>query len=201
MDLQTGRTLFLKLSFEFAEEFSESWSTFRKQFTSGTLTQGVKKADALEGGAKDKEGKADAVTDDATLKKKEGKTTPKAKGKGQAPDKDKKFDELWAKSVAARKFYLSTMATSVEIDQVISEDVAWDWARNEQNQGKLKSLSADVRNSMSVFQKAFLSEEPSAIRKRYNKDVISVELGDLLQKKAVNALADCVKLLQKRKIG
>ena len=93
----------------------------------------------------------------------------RAKNKGQPIDKDKTFEELWAKSVAARKFYLSTMATAVEIDSVISEDVQWEWARNDQNQGKLKYLVAEVRNSMSAFQKAFLSEEPSAIRKRYKK--------------------------------
>jgi hypothetical protein len=203
---QTGRMLFLKLSFEFAEEFAESWSSFRKQFTSGTTAAGAKAgieqtsgiagtADAVEDGT----GTADA--DPKAKGKAKAKSQLKAKPKSQAPDKDKKFEELWGKSVAARKFYLSTMATGVEIDQVISEDESWDWARNAQNQGKLKSLAADVRNSMSVFQKAFLSEEPSAIRKRFNKDVISVELCDLLLKKQVNLLADWVKLLQKRKVG
>ena len=130
-----------------------------------------------------------------------GNPRPKPKNTGKPVDKDKTFEELWAKSVAARKFYLSTMATAVEIDSVISEDVQWEWARNGQNQGKLKHLAADAPNSTSVYQKAFLAEEPSAIRKRYRKHAISVELSDSPQKNAVNQLAELVKLLEKWKVG
>ena len=192
---QTGRNVFLKLHFEFSEMLEESWQTLRRELSDGMIGEpepevtepidNIDTADALKGNGKQAKGKA--------------KPAPKGKPEKTKDKETIKFEECWVAALKSRKLLLATIAQSSEISHQIESSEQWCWARNEQNQGTLNNMMANLRTSMSDFHKSFIAEEPSTIRKRHTRELIMGEMktfGELHAK--VIAIGDFVKVLQRR---
>ena len=198
---QTGRTLFLKLTYEFSELFEESWCTFRRELTAGSVVpEGQQQGEGKQAQVEEHTEKGDNTVKDKTgdkkVKGKHGEN--KVKGKNKDPERD----EQWKNALLCRKVILGTMATVSELDLSISSAPAWSWAANEQNQGHLKKLSIAVRSSMTDFHQAFLAEEPQTLRKRHAPDVISVELASFIGlKPKVQQLTEFARTLQRRHLS
>ena len=81
---QTMRALFLKLKFEYQEEFEECWATFRSEFSKGSIPETNAAAEASQKPAEKTEkpedfrGSKRKNTEDETPEKTE-KAKPKAK--------------------------------------------------------------------------------------------------------------------------
>lgn len=196
---QTGRLLFLKLEYSWREEFLESWSEFRREFSCGCVG-----AVAAPQPGEDKEAVQDAAAASSVqapnskckkmprAKDEQEKATPKDEGDG-------KFDKAWPDALKLRKALLSAKATAAEINNEIEHSDAWSWAKNTQNQGRLAASIESVTNSMSHFSRTFLTQEPAAVRRRHSKEYICAELASFLElEKPVRDLATLVGQLQRR---
>lgn len=215
---QTGRTLFLKLNFEFEELFEESWSNFRKEINDGNIAGNAAEGNKSEAGAGDAAGNKSVAggavegdelqtegSDKGGAKPKPG-VVPKPAAKGK-PEKardpqDKVFDEMWKQALANKKLVMSVVSAAREIDEQIMTSQAWSWAKNDQNQGKLTDLSKSLRAEMTEFHRGFLAEEPGTIRKRHTKELVMVELTNFNKlKDKMSAVGEFVKTLQRRHLS
>ncbi len=193
---QTNRILYLKLSFEFEELFEESWTEYHRELKAGTIKDGGH-ARALKGAPETKP--ADDDEDEDAAKKAGKKSTTPRKDKPENVE-NTQFNQTWKQGIAVRKVLLNAITAAQEVNNQIDSSDSWDFARNPQNQGQLKSMMANLRSSMSNFHKAFMSEEPAVIRKAHTKEDIMVELRSLIGFKGkATELADFVKTLQRRK--
>jgi hypothetical protein len=208
---QTGRTLFLKLNFEFEELFEESWSNFRREMNDGNLGLGDKAAGVESAAGNAAKGNTPAVVDSVKGDEEQAEglhqAGPKPKPKSPKPDKvkdpqDKAFDEMWKQALMNKKLLMTVVSAAREIDDQITTSDAWSWAKNDQNQGKLTTLSKSLRAEMTEFHRGFLAEEPGTIRKRHAKELVMVELTNFNKlKDKMSAVGEFVKTMQRRHLS
>jgi hypothetical protein len=202
---QTGRTLFLKLNFEFEELFEESWSTFRRELNDGNLaiTDSAAAVKPVVGDAAVDTGAGDDSSTGGGMPSPKPKpaTKPKPAPKPKL-DQDKVFDDMWRQALLNRKLMMSVVAAAREIDDQITSSAAWSWAKNSQNQGKLNDLSMTLRADMTEFHRGFLAEEPGTIRKRHAKEMVMVELTAFNKMRdKMSAVGEFVKTMQRRHLS
>ena len=209
---QTGRTLSLKLFFEFEELFEESWASFRKEVNDGNLAIAGSCAlvqpavgDTAAGSPGSSSNAAKQIEVEEVAMSKRGavpKSASKPKSDKPKELQDKIFDDMWKEALSNKKLLMTAAAAARELDNQIASAEAWSWAKNEQIQGQLSALSTVLRAEMTDFHRGFLAEEPATIRKRHTKEMVTVELTAFNQMKSkMLALSDFVKKLQRRHLS
>jgi len=203
---QTQRVNFLRLSFEWQEQFSESWQSFREEFGKPVAPSelGVNAEpignDRAESTGKDIIQKKD-VAKAALLNKGNGK------GKSEDKDKDKsnangKQSAILVAAIKMRQKYLGVTSLAMTIDEQITREETWSWAKNDQNQGVLTKTVAELKGSLSQFGRQWVSEEPTTMRRKFAnaKELFTKELANFTESAnpKVKALEiKCVELQKK----
>jgi len=220
---QSERLMYLELSFDFAEEFKESWAEFKEEHAGrsdletlgGAVVGGSGSGSgdaANDGGAQRAAGQpapADAAADVPAAK---GKGKGKAKGKGKEKPTDpppptekeiaqKKFNALVAEATKVKDRFHTTISNAMELLEAIQSDSAWAWALNEQNRGVLEQLVNDTRSSISVFGRQFLTETTTALKKRYSTEALTVEFRNFIEIDLSKLIAHIDTLRKRHTIG
>ena len=144
--------------------------------------------------------KAAPIAKDIIQKKVVPKAVPEGKGK---EDKDKdKSGVILAAATKMRQKFLGATSLAMTIDEQISREETWSWAKNDQNQGVLTKTVAELKGSLSQFGRQWVSEEPTTMRRKFvnAKELFTKELANFIEiaNPKVKALeTKCVEL-QKR---
>jgi hypothetical protein len=188
---QSEMVLFLVLDFGFEEEFKKAWSHFRKERSSGSMSD--KKAIETKGGGNNED--KGTLTGTGMLKdedKDSGKATGKDDKKGTTPKKHGEAGKLKAKPLVkpedmdnatlwreASKLKQSLQAASccaVEIFEKVNTDVAWSWAKGVQIE-KLKLAQGNLKANMTDFHKKFvMTASVNSMKKEFATAMCDTEL-------------------------
>ena len=165
---QTERTLFLVLEFEFAEEFEKSWCILKSEHEEGQLKQ----VQVCNGAIVTEAHKADITPalkkDKPALKKAE---IPKPE-KREIPKAEKESQHQWKEALKLKGYIMKVTSSAIELDEQINVSAEWKWAKNEKNQGELKTKLVAVKCRYSSFHRQFMTEDPTTLKKRFGADHI-----------------------------
>ena len=79
------------------------------------------------------------------------------------------------------KVSLTFSAATQLVDQIQTDrSEEWAWANNPQNSGRLQTLVAGVKSSMSQFHKQFMTEDLSKMKSKYGSHLCTSEIKSLL---------------------
>lgn len=162
---QTERLEYLLLNFEWAEDFEQSWSTWKTHWQenisdkegNNVQKDSSKEAKKAIGDKAFKHG-----GNDCDNKDKKGKAFAKPTAKGRSddltsPNKEDMNVQQWMVAANKLKAKLSrAMAGSSQlIDQIITVP-SWSWADNAPNRGELERRLQDLKNAMTPFSSNYL---------------------------------------------
>ena len=187
-NFQKQKMMYLELSWEFAEEMKEAWSSFERYKNEDGEPQrrkiddrvGEAKRRKLDDGREDTadENKLQAVDRKRDDEKKSSEFEEKKKG-----DAEKKIDGPMNDALkAATKYkttYLKCTTESTLILAQIAEDETWSWANNDQNKGKLLMLQNKVNKNHGILQRQFLTEEIGKLKTKVSREELLVSLKNL----------------------
>ncbi len=142
---QTERYEYLLLSFEWSEEFEESWATWKIHF--GNVSHPGKGLQS-----------APEPVVNATLAKR--KTTPPTK------KDDDSVAKLVAKANKLKTKMSRAMAGAQQLIDSIEASEGWQWADNDPNRGELQRRLSKVKDSMNGFASAFLVLDAKELKKK-----------------------------------
>ena len=77
--------------------------------------------------------------------------------------------------------YLTVQASTTQLLCTIREDRAYKWADNPQNRGRLESLLADMQEKLSDWDKEYITNPASSLRKKYNDARVLTELNNFVE--------------------
>ena len=187
-NFQKQKMMYLELSWEFAEEMKEAWSSFERYKNEDGEPQrrkiddqvGEAKRRKLDDGREETadENKLQAVDRKRDDEKKSSELEDKKKG-----DVEKKIDMPMNDALkAATKYkttYLKCTTESTLILAQIAEDETWSWANNDQNKGKLLMLQNKVNKNHGILQRQFLTEEIGKLKTKVSREELLVSLKNL----------------------
>ena len=184
---QTQRVNFLRLSFEWQEQFSESWQSFREEFGKPVAPSELG-VNAEPIGNDKAESKARKLNNGRAEKAQQAEKLNNGKGKGKGEDKDKDKDKdksgaILAAATKMRQKFLGVTSLAMTIDDLITREETWSWAKNDQNQGVLTKTVAELKGSLSQFGRQWVSEEPSTMRRKFAnaKELFTKELANFAE--------------------
>ena len=161
-----------------------SWQHFRTEHDSGTNANNLQP---------EKEEKPKTPEKPSSLEKpKIGETSEKEKPKKPVTPKKEKAQsskgktaesEIWLEAAKLKKQYLIVMSKAQGVLKQIESNQSWQWAQNESNQGRLSEAIKTIDAKATHLHRAFLTEEPAALKKRYTWEFLSIELQAWLKMK------------------
>ena len=170
---QTGRRLYLCLSFEFSEVFEECWADFESHVDELANT---KDNAALPGGITDTteklevEGeKGEAVEGEPTPSTTEPKQPKQPRPQGK-PQDESKIEErkVWSLALKTRAQMLPILALADATKKKIeAEEPGWSRLNNQANLGKLRSKLTDLHACLSPTLERFLTEDTNQVKKSF----------------------------------
>ena len=187
-NFQKQKMMYLELSWEFAEEMKEAWSSFERYKNEDgepqrrKIDDQVGEAKRLKLDDKKEEAAAENKVQAADRKRDEEKKKSELDEQKKA-DAEKKIDRPMNDALkAATKYkttYLKCTTESTLILAQIAEDETWSWANNEQNKGKLLRLQDKVNKNHGVLQKQFLTEEIVKLKAKVSREELLMSLKNL----------------------
>jgi hypothetical protein len=177
---QTGRTLFLELSFEFQEVFQEAWATHETEMDTGdvvaapaTLKLGDTPAAAMPKLVPDSA--SICGDDDAPLA---SPSKPKAKAKPTkhvAEASSSELKKVWPQVLKYKKDFQTAIGAATDLLSQIESVPDWDWAHNPNNHGKLERLLEETKQPFSSFHRRLLTEDPTVLKRSNTPEFLTVE--------------------------
>ena len=125
MHPQTKRLLYLKLNFEYREEFEESWGSYKKEWSSGELN----KKENPKGSTDQTAGDSGAKPSGTQTKRKNPDDPEKPTPKKVKTTEEIMFEKEWQKAVKLRKSLMTTIAQGQELANQIQVSDKWGGGR------------------------------------------------------------------------
>ena len=212
-NFQKQKMMYLELSWEFAEEMKEAWSSFERYKNEDgepqrrTIDDQVGEAkrrkldDGIEETADEKKLKVQVADRKRDDEKKKSDLDEQKK-----TDAEKKVDRPMIDALKAgtkyKATYLKCTTESTLILAQIAEDETWSWANNEQNKGKLLGLQDKVNKNHSILQRKFLTEEIGKLKTKVSREELLVSLKNLAacdqKQQDIEKLASFLKTIKQR---
>ena len=193
---QTERMEYTLLESSFAETFEGAWRASTEEVNpSIEINKGVaahsqapKRAAITEGDAEENPSKRRQTT-----------PTKDKDPKPPATKDEKSTAAMQKKSCALKVQALQVTSSASALLQEIDERDDWSWARNAQNQGKIKAQLDDFRQCLTQFGRSLLAQDMAVLKKRVVPEQWAKELeGFLACKPKLDLLATTVRQMLKR---
>ena len=173
--------LFNWLKREYSTEFSEKWTMAQKEYTKGLAPNQADRGDkqrargSIDGAGPQREG---GNTPQAGKISGGGSPEPKASEKGKPP----KFAERLTKATKLKGRYHSVTSAAQSLCEHVARDVAWTWAANEANIGKVQHALSNLKESVASdpFASVFLVGNLKDIKANYGEEHLGKSLEPFL---------------------
>lgn len=173
---QTERMTYLKLKFEFKEEFAEKWGLFKNEFNDSVRQvrdskQGPEGPDSTT--PRTNKGDPDGTPSNASGQMLTGNTPTKGT---QPAEANKQVAKMWQEAAKLKNKILSSKAAADEVLKAIGTNPAWAWANNPENVGELRGAVAQLSDSQSAFHKEFITSGSKPLKKKHDEATCICEL-------------------------
>jgi hypothetical protein len=112
------------------------------------------------------------------------KTRTRKKDKDANDHKDvsdgSKHEELFKQSQALKVLIGLATSQAVSVMESIESEEAWDWANTDKTLGVIKTLSQDLKTSLSTFGKEFMLYSMQSLQKKYGVEHVVMSLRTFL---------------------
>jgi len=173
--------LFNWLKREYSTEFSEKWTMAQKEYTKGLAPK-----EADEGGKRRARGSSDGAgpprepgsTPQDGKNSCGGSAETKASERGKPP----KYAERLTKATKLKARYHSVTSAAQSLCEHVARDVAWAWAANEANIGKVQHVLLNLKESVASdpFASVFLAGNLKDIKANYGEEHLGKSLEPFL---------------------
>jgi len=187
------RTMYLRLSFYWREEYAEMWTHFREEFEQEVLNSSViaQVADASAQQATTHQTATQQATAQAARPQPSGavQTNGQTNGNDQRPDRKKgkaggkgagqktPSQKVWSEGLRMKKLVKDATNEAIQImEQIQAKSPKWQWADNDENRGVLQRQIEVVKDALGSFGRKWMDHNGASINTMFPASVIETEL-------------------------